>query len=109
MAVSARSLIMHFRHPQGLACAARGGTILRMSADKSTDALSIIRDSPHVFDTAMRGYDRRQVDEMIMNLDDELRAASVERETFTARVEDLSSQLESAFAQIDSLRRQLRA
>ena len=80
-----------------------------MSADKSSDELSIIQGGPRVFDTALRGYDRRQVDEMIGNLEDETRAFAVERETLRARLHDLTLQLDNGFAQIESMRRQLHA
>ncbi len=48
----------------------------RMSVDKSLDALNLMGDSPRAFDTAMRGYDRRQVDDLIRGLDEELRTAA---------------------------------
>lgn len=61
------------------------------------------------FDTAMRGYDRRQVDEFLGRLDEDARAAMAERDAATARSADLAAQLASVHAQAESLRRQLRA
>src|SRR5919108_2681128 len=61
------------------------------------------------FDSAMRGYDREQVDREIGRLDDDLRVTAAERDAAAARSADLAAQLASAQAQIESLRRQLRA
>src|SRR6476659_2819669 len=61
------------------------------------------------FDTAMRGYDRVQVDREIGRLDDDIRVTAAERDQAAARSADLAAQLASAQAQIESLRRQLRA
>ena len=58
------------------------------------------------FDTAMRGYDRRQVDLYVGQLEDELHATVVAREDAVAQ---LTAQLASTNAQLDSLRRQLQA
>jgi cell division septum initiation protein DivIVA len=80
-----------------------------MAADNPTEALSILSDAPRGFDTAMRGYDRRQVDVMLARLEDDVRAASAERDASAARTADLAAQLASAHAQIESLRRQLRS
>jgi DivIVA domain-containing protein len=77
-----------------------------MSSENYSDALPILTDRG--FDTAMRGYDRRQVDEYVANLDDEVRAATADRDGAIARCADLAAQLASTQAQIESLRRQLR-
>jgi cell division septum initiation protein DivIVA len=61
------------------------------------------------FDTAMRGYDRAQVDREINRLDDDVRVTAAERDAAAARSADLAAQLASAQAQGESLRRQLRA
>src|SRR6185437_11313921 len=58
------------------------------------------------FDTAMRGYDRRQVDLYVAQLEDELQATVAARE---AAVAQLTAQLANSNAQLDSLRRQLQA
>src|SRR5215475_8465078 len=77
-----------------------------MSSENYADALPILSDRG--FDTAMRGYDRRQVDEYVANLDDEVRAATADRDAALARCADLAAQLASMHAQIESLRRQVR-
>src|SRR5262245_54301531 len=77
-----------------------------MSSENYAAALPILSDRG--FDTAMRGYDRRQVDEYVANLDDEVRAATADRDAAIARCADLAAQLASTQAQIESLRRQLR-
>jgi cell division septum initiation protein DivIVA len=61
------------------------------------------------FDTVMRGYDKPQVDREIGRLDDDVRITTAERDAAAARSADLAAQLASAQAQIESLRRQLRA
>jgi len=73
------------------------------------DPLSILADASRGFDTAMRGYDRRQVDEYIAELDEEFRQSIVDRDSAAARSADLAAQLASAQAQIESLKRQVRA
>lgn len=77
-----------------------------MSSENYSDAFPILADRG--FDTAMRGYDRRQVDEYVANLDDEVRAATADRDAAIARCADLAAQLASLHAQLESLRRQLR-
>lgn len=76
-----------------------------MSAENPPDTLPIFAERG--FDTAMRGYDRRQVDEFVTQLDDELRAAVATRDVAASRTADLAAQLASSQAQIESLRRQL--
>ena len=78
-------------------------------AETQSDALSIMSESQRDFDTAMRGYDRRQVDDHLAHVDEDLRAAAGERDAATARSADLAAQLASSQAQIESLRRQLRS
>ena len=76
-----------------------------MSAENhSPDTLPIFAERG--FDTAMRGYDRRQVDLYVAQLEDELQATVAARE---AAVAQLTAQLASTNAQLDSLRRQLQA
>ena len=76
-----------------------------MSADNTTDALPILDDRG--FDIAMRGYDRRQVEEYVSQLDEEVRAEHAARSAAEARSADLAAHIGSAQAQIESLRRQL--
>ena len=78
-----------------------------MPADNPTENLSILSDAQRGFDTAMRGYDRRQVDEMLASLDEEVRGANSVRNAAVARSADLAAQLASAHAQVEALRRQL--
>src|SRR6266576_3533271 len=78
-----------------------------MAVDHSADLLPILDERG--FDTAMRGYDKRQVDHYLIKIEDELRDASTDRDIAAARNSELSNQLTSHQAQIDSLRRQLRA
>ena len=59
------------------------------------------------FDTAMRGYDRRQVDLYVAPA--RRRTASRRRRRDAAVAAPLTAQLASANAQLDSLRRQLQA
>jgi cell division septum initiation protein DivIVA len=78
-------------------------------AEHPTDAFAILAGSTRGFDVGMRGYDRRQVDDHIGALEDELRASVGERDAAIARSSDLAAQYASGQAQIESLRRQLRA
>jgi DivIVA domain-containing protein len=68
-----------------------------MSAEHPSDTLSIFAERG--FDTAMRGYDRRQVDVYVSQLDEELRAAAAARDAGAARTANLAAQLASANAQ----------
>jgi cell division septum initiation protein DivIVA len=79
-----------------------------MASDDLTDVIPMLNDANPGFATAMRGYDRAQVDRFLSQQDDELRAAVAERDTAALRTADLAAQLASARAQIESLRRQLR-
>jgi cell division septum initiation protein DivIVA len=74
-----------------------------------TSDLLPLYESSRGFDTAMRGYDREQVDREVSRLDDDLRVTAAERDSAAARSADLAAQLASAQAQAESLRRQLRA
>ena len=74
-----------------------------------TDVLPILSESSRGFDPAIRGYDRAQVDHFLAALEDDVRAAVRERDAANARGADIAAQLASAQAQIESLRRQLRA
>ena len=80
-----------------------------MSAEHSSDVLPILSDAHHGFDPALRGYDRAQVDQYLSQLEDEVRSAVADRDRAATRTADLAAQLASAQAQIESLRRQLRA
>ncbi len=78
-------------------------------SDLPTSELLPLYESSRGFDTAMRGYDRDQVDREINRLDDDLRVTAAERDAAAARSADLAAQLASVHAQLESLRRQLRA
>ena len=71
-----------------------------------TNELLPLYDSSRGFDTAMRGYDREQVDREIARLDDDLRVTAAERDSAAARSADLAAQL---FAAVDKLDPALRA
>jgi cell division septum initiation protein DivIVA len=75
-------------------------------SESPTDLLPLY-ESSRGFDTAMRGYDREQVDREVSRLDDEVRITAAERDTAANRSADLAAQLASAHAQAESLRRQL--
>lgn len=77
-------------------------------SDSPTDLLPLY-ESSRGFDTAMRGYDREQVDREVSRLDDDVRATAAERDAAANRSADLAAQLASAHAQGESLRRQLLA
>src|SRR4051794_861282 len=66
-------------------------------------------ESSRGFDSAMRGYDREQVDREISRLDDDLRVPAAERDSAASRSADLAAQLANAQAQLESMRRQLSA
>lgn len=66
-------------------------------------------ESSRGFDTAMRGYDREQVDREVSRLDDDLRVTAAERDSAAGRSADLAAQLASTHAQAESLRRHLQA
>ncbi len=85
----------------------KGMSVENPSDTLSTDTLPMILQD-RGFDTAMRGYDRRQVDAYVAHLDDDMRATAAERDAVAARSADLAAQLASSSAQIESLRRQLR-
>ncbi|MEP7019564.1 MAG: DivIVA domain-containing protein [Pseudonocardiales bacterium] len=80
-----------------------------MATDDSSDVLPMLNDANPGFATAMRGYDRVQVDRFLAQQDDDLQAALAERDAIAGRSADLAAQLASTRAQIESLRRQLRA
>jgi cell division septum initiation protein DivIVA len=78
-----------------------------MTSEAPTDVLPFLADPGRGFDVAMRGYDRAQVDGYLYTLDDQLRGAAAERDSALSRSADLAAQLASAFAQLESARRQL--
>lgn len=79
-----------------------------MTSEQS-DVLPILTDdTQRGFDSAIRGYDRAQVDQFLARLEDQLRSVTAERDAAQARSGELAEQLSSVQAQIDSLRRQLR-
>ena len=81
-----------------------------MAADQNSDVLPILSDAVPSFAQAMRGYDRAQVDSYVAQLDVDLRQALAERDAIAARSRPISPRSSaSAQAQIESLRRQLRA
>lgn len=79
-----------------------------MADDQPTEAFSLLSFDRPEFDIAMRGYDRRQVQEHIDRIDAELSAAATERDAAMARSADLAAQLASAYAEVESLRRKIR-
>src|SRR4051812_46422330 len=80
-----------------------------MAGDEPTDVLPILNNDDRGFDPAIRGYDRVQVDEFVARLDADLHATRAERDSIAVRSADIAAQLASAHAQVESLRRQLRA
>lgn len=60
-------------------------------------------------DVVMRGYDRRQVEELLERLEAESAAATADRDAALARSADLAAQLANAFAEAESLRRKVRS
>lgn len=79
-----------------------------MADDQPTEAFSLLSFDRPEFDVAMRGYDRRQVQDHIERMDGELGAAASERDAAMARSADLAAQLASAYAEVESLRRKIR-
>lgn len=60
-------------------------------------------------DVVMRGYDRRQVDDLLERLEADASAATADRDAALARSADLAAQLANSYAETESLRRKLRA
>lgn len=79
-----------------------------MADDQPTEAFSLLSFDQPEFDVAMRGYDRRQVQDHIERMDGELISAASERDAAMARSADLAAQLASAYAEVESLRRKIR-
>ena len=79
-----------------------------MADDQPTEAFSLLSFDRPEFDVAMRGYDRRQVQDHIERMDAELAGATGERDAAMARSADLAAQLASAYAEVESLRRKIR-
>jgi hypothetical protein len=77
-------------------------------SESQTDLIPLY-ESSRGFDSAMRGYDREQVDREVSRLDDEVRVTAAERDAAANRSADLAAQLASVHAQGESLRRQLSA
>ncbi|MCW2602944.1 MAG: hypothetical protein JWN61_1079 [Pseudonocardiales bacterium] len=79
-----------------------------MADDQPTEAFSLLSFDRPEFDVAMRGYDRRQVQDHIERMDSDLVSAASERDAAMARSADLAAQLASAYAEVESLRRKIR-
>lgn len=79
-----------------------------MADDQPTEAFSLLSFDRPEFDVAMRGYDRRQVQDHIERMDSDLASAASERDAAMARSADLAAQLASAYAEVESLRRKIR-
>lgn len=79
-----------------------------MADDQPTEAFSLLSFDRPEFDVAMRGYDRRQVQDHVERMDGELASAASERDAAMARSADLAAQLASAYAEVESLRRKIR-
>ncbi|MDR1998779.1 MAG: hypothetical protein LBQ06_02400 [Frankiaceae bacterium] len=79
-----------------------------MAADQPTEALSMLFSQRPPLDVVMRGYDRRQVEELLERLETEADAAMADRDAALARSAHLAAQLTNAYAEIESLRHKLR-
>jgi DivIVA domain-containing protein len=78
-----------------------------MAADEqATDLIPLLSDDEPHFDIAMRGYDRRQVEEYVGRIEAELVEAQVARDTALATSADRAAQLANREAHIESLKRQ---
>jgi DivIVA domain-containing protein len=78
-----------------------------MSADEhATDLIPLLGDDEPHFDIAMRGYDRRQVEEYVGRIEAELVEAQAARDTALATSADRAAQLANREAHIESLKRQ---
>jgi len=64
----------------------------------------MIRNGEPSFDTSMRGYDRKQVDEYVERLESELAEARIGRDAALTTSADRAAQLASAQAHIESLK-----
>jgi cell division septum initiation protein DivIVA len=64
----------------------------------------LLREPSRWFRTRLRGYDRRQVDEELAALDEELQIARTDRDAALARAEDVTRQLEEARAELSDYR-----
>ncbi|MCW2539169.1 MAG: hypothetical protein JWN95_894 [Frankiales bacterium] len=79
----------------------------RMAAhDDNTEILPLLSDDVPHFDAAMRGYDKRQVDEYVARAEREIRELQSARDAALAASADRAAQLASREAQIESLGRQ---
>src|SRR5437764_14272915 len=56
------------------------------------------------FELSIRGYDRGQVDEHLLRLEDDMRVALADRDIAAARSADLAAQLAAAHGEIEALR-----
>jgi DivIVA domain-containing protein len=78
-----------------------------MAADEqSTDLIPLLGDDDPHFDIAMRGYDRRQVEEYLARIDADLADAHAARDAALATSADRAAQLANREAHIESLKRQ---
>jgi DivIVA domain-containing protein len=78
-----------------------------MAADKyNTDLLPLLSDDEPHFDVAMRGYDKRQVDDYVARAEAEIAEMQAARDAALASSADRAAQLANREAHIESLRRQ---
>jgi DivIVA domain-containing protein len=77
-----------------------------MAADNSTEILPLLGDDVPHFDIAMRGYDRRQVDEYVARAEAEIADIQTARDSALATSAERAAQLASNAAHIESLKRQ---
>ncbi len=78
-----------------------------MTSDDTSELFPIMDTGQRDFEVAMRGYDRRQVDDYVARSEAELTALTGERDSAAGRSADLAAQLANSQAQIESLRRRL--
>jgi cell division septum initiation protein DivIVA len=78
-----------------------------MAADNQTDLLPLLGDDVPHFDIAMRGYDRRQVEEYVSRAEGEIAEIQAARDAALATSADRAAQLASNAAHIESLKRQV--
>ncbi|MCW2492021.1 MAG: hypothetical protein JWN47_1385 [Frankiales bacterium] len=78
-----------------------------MAADNQTDLLPLLGDDVPHFDIAMRGYDRRQVEDYVSRAEGEIAEIQAARDAALATSADRAAQLASNAAHIESLKRQV--
>jgi DivIVA domain-containing protein len=76
------------------------------ASEDNTEILPLLSDDVPHFDLAMRGYDKRQVDEYLVRAEADIAVLQSARDTALAASADRAAQLASREAQIESLTRQ---